>query len=207
MNRATFRAMEKKEKKDTVANVEFDYMDSEDTVDVENPIFRVEKGELAQVRTEVSLEPLRIDVEGLEAGFKAYSSVPKLNFDEVLPEHDEPEERTSESQTSQHKPDIKGAESLADSFTAVLDDTQSQLEKLQIQTVFGLVEPVWVTSGGDAAKKLLFLTNKQATDFDFENMGKLMSAMDIPEPKLVINLIGALDLNGASKAAELTVAP
>jgi hypothetical protein len=38
-------------------------------------------------------------------------------------------------------------------------------------------------------------------------MGKLMSAMDIPEPKLVINLIGALDLNGASKAAELTVAP
>ena len=66
MNRATFRAMEKKEKKDKVANVEFDYMDSEDTVDVENPIFRVEKGELAQVRTEVSLEPLRIDVEGLK---------------------------------------------------------------------------------------------------------------------------------------------
>ena len=66
MNRATFRAMEKKEKKDKVANVEFDYMDSEDTVDVETPIFRVEKGELAQVRTEVSLEPLRIDVEGLK---------------------------------------------------------------------------------------------------------------------------------------------
>jgi hypothetical protein len=86
--------------------------------------------------------------------------VPQLNFDELLPEHDEPEKGTSESQTSQHKPDIKGAESLADSFTAVLDDTQSQLEKLQIQTVFGLAEPVWAMSGGDTAKKLLFLTNK-----------------------------------------------
>ena len=100
-------------------------MDS-DTNDVENPVFRVaEQGELAQVRTEVSLEPLRIDVEGLEAGFKAYSTVPKLHFDEVLSEHDEPEEGTSETPTSQHKPDTKGAESLADSFITVLDDTQS----------------------------------------------------------------------------------
>jgi hypothetical protein len=55
------RAMEKKEEKDKVAK-----MDSDDAIDVENPIFHVEKGELAQVRTEVSLEPLRIDVEGLK---------------------------------------------------------------------------------------------------------------------------------------------
>jgi hypothetical protein len=65
----------------------------------------------------------------------------------------------------------------------------------------GLVENVSFNFEGGQSEdnSLLFLTNKQATDFDFGNMARLMDAMDIPEPKLVINLIGAL--NGVSKTA------
>jgi hypothetical protein len=70
-------------------------------------------------------------------------------------------------------------------------DYAAQLEDLKIKTMYNLVEDITIDVQGESMeKKLLFLSNKQARKFNFENMGKLMEAMDIGQPKLVINLLG-----------------
>lgn len=72
-----------------------------------------------------------------------------------------------------------------DAASSVMD-AKRQLEKLQVQTIFSLVEQVEVHS---RPCKLLFLSNKQASDLDVQ-MEKFIQAMDIsPRPSLVINLI------------------
>ena len=91
-----------------------------------------------------------------------------------------------------------GHSTLGDS--AQQTDAQQQLEELQIRTIYSLVEaPVVEISGETRAKKLLFLSNKQARQFDFAHIDRLLHAMEIPEPKLII-LLGS-SLPGESKAA------
>ena len=65
-------------------------------------------------------------------------------------------------------------------------DAKRQLEKLQVQTIFSLVEHVELDN---RSCKLLFLSNKQAGELDVPRE-KLMQALDIPpQSNLVINLI------------------
>jgi hypothetical protein len=53
-------------------------------------------------------------------------------------------------------------------------------------------------------KKLLFLTNRQAQKFNFDNVSKLLLAMEIQQPKLLINLFGSFgmeeDISGRAVA-------
>ena len=49
--------------------------------------------------------------------------------------------------------------------------------------------------GGDVHKVLLYLTNKQARKFNFDDIDKVMTALDIvPRPKLVIKLFESRDV-------------
>jgi hypothetical protein len=83
---------------------------------------------------------------------------------------------TSDS-ASTHEPAARGMDRLA-----------FELQDIKIKTMFQLVEEVKDTVSG-TDKKLLFLTNRQAQKFDFANMSKLLTAMEItPRPKLLINL-------------------
>jgi hypothetical protein len=81
----------------------------------------------------------------------------------------------------------------------------TELEDIKIKTMYNLVEDVTVDIGGEAIdKKLLFLTNRQAQKFNFDSISKLLLAMEIQPPKLLINLFGsfgiASDNNGRTVA-------
>ena len=67
------------------------------------------------------------------------------------------------------------------------DDTRAELERLQIETIVGLVDSLEVEVGGAHMKrKLLFLSNKQARLLPLDNIDKVMSGLDFyPRPKLV----------------------
>ena len=69
--------------------------------------------------------------------------------------------------------------------------TRKDLEELQIQTIYSLVEPVPIeVNGSTMMSKLLFLTNHQCRQLDLGNLSKFTQAMDInPAPKLVINFL------------------
>jgi hypothetical protein len=83
-----------------------------------------------------------------------------------------------------------GEASEYDGAASEMDETRRQLEDLQIRTIFSLVEDIVIDVGGqNARKQLLFITNKQARQFDFANVTKVLQAMDVtPAPQLVINL-------------------
>ena len=68
---------------------------------------------------------------------------------------------------------------------------REELEKLQIKTIFSLVEDLEVDFDyKPRKKKLLFITNKQAREIDLTNIWLVLEAMDVkPEPQLVINLL------------------
>ena len=67
------------------------------------------------------------------------------------------------------------------------------LERLQIETIVGLVESLEIEVGGARFKqKLLFLSNKQARLLPLDNIDKVMSGLDFyPRPKLVIQLVAS----------------
>ena len=68
-------------------------------------------------------------------------------------------------------------------------DAKRQLEKLQVQTIFSLVEHVELDG---RSCKLLFLSNKQAGELDVSRE-KLMQALDNPpQSNLLINLISSV---------------
>jgi hypothetical protein len=76
------------------------------------------------------------------------------------------------------------------------NDTERQLEDLQVRTVFSLVDAIPVNMRGTLnTKRLLYLTNSQARQFPFENMEKVLQAMEVAQPKLVINLFGSIAHN------------
>ena len=68
--------------------------------------------------------------------------------------------------------------------------TKLELEELQVQTIYSLVETVNI---GRTTKKVLCLTNNQARKIDLSTLDKFFLSFDIPtsgvkKPKLVINL-------------------
>ena len=73
---------------------------------------------------------------------------------------------------------------------SVKDDSQKELEALQIATIVGLVDNFEVEIGGrKLTRKLLFLSNKQARMLPLNNLDKVMSGLDFyPRPKLVIQM-------------------
>jgi hypothetical protein len=81
---------------------------------------------------------------------------------------------------------------------------ETQLEDLQVSTVYTLVEHINTEADikRETLTKLLFLTNKQGKKFDFTNsMPKLLSALDLDgqranAPQLVINLLGSMTTVG-----------
>jgi len=67
-------------------------------------------------------------------------------------------------------------------------DFRKELERLQIATIYSLVEEVPAKKGGDL--NMLFLTNSQANSFDFTDIDKVMNAMNMaPRPKLVVTIM------------------
>ena len=64
--------------------------------------------------------------------------------------------------------------------------TLQQLEMIKAKTMFNMIEPI---DGG--AKRLLFLSNSQATLLasDEAHLAKLLEALDVGKPQLVINLL------------------
>lgn len=71
------------------------------------------------------------------------------------------------------------------------EDFRKELERLQIATIFSLVETIPTRDGGHL--NLLFLTNNQAAEFDFTDIDKVMTAMDIkPKPKLVVTIFKSM---------------
>jgi hypothetical protein len=70
------------------------------------------------------------------------------------------------------------------------EEHQRDLENLQVRELQSLVETVTVDG---VKKRLLFLSQSQATEFDFTDMHKTLLCLGIdPPPKLVINLCPAL---------------
>ncbi|KAK3266061.1 hypothetical protein CYMTET_25291 [Cymbomonas tetramitiformis] len=69
-------------------------------------------------------------------------------------------------------------------------DALQELEKLQIQATFSLIEDIKVK---DHKSKILFLTNKQAHSLDLSNLERFIQAMNIePRPKFVINFLSSM---------------
>lgn len=69
-----------------------------------------------------------------------------------------------------------------------LDRMSQEMQEIKARTMFGMIDEVIDATGGDA-KKLVFLTNRQANLFKAENINKLIKAFDITPPKLVIRLM------------------
>ena len=68
--------------------------------------------------------------------------------------------------------------------------SDKEIDEMKIQTMFKMVDECRVsTEGKDVIKKVVYLTNTQASKFDEDMMGRFLSALDIGEPKFVIKLI------------------
>ena len=64
------------------------------------------------------------------------------------------------------------------------------VDEMKIQTMFKLVDECRVSAQGkDVIKKVVYLTNTQASKFDEDMMGKFLKALEITEPKFVIKLV------------------
>ena len=76
------------------------------------------------------------------------------------------------------------------------DEVKTELEELQVATIYSLVEKIPVEhKGEEGMKTLLYLTNKQARKFNFEDIDKVITTLDItPKPKLVIKLFESRDV-------------
>ena len=66
------------------------------------------------------------------------------------------------------------------------------IDEMRIKTMYRMVEDVPVLEGGvETEKKVLYLTNKQATMFDEEGLARCIEALDLGEPKCIIRLCEA----------------
>uniref|UniRef100_A0A7S1E3E3 Uncharacterized protein n=1 Tax=Hemiselmis andersenii TaxID=464988 RepID=A0A7S1E3E3_HEMAN len=77
---------------------------------------------------------------------------------------------------------------------SALNETEQQLEELQVATIYSLIEDVKVeVRGTDTWRKLLFLSNKQANKFNLDDLDKVLTAIDLtPRPRLIISLMESL---------------
>ena len=81
----------------------------------------------------------------------------------------------------------------------VSDDYRKELERLQIATIYSLVEQVPMKGGGKM--NFLFLTNSQAAEFNFSDIDKVMNAMEIkPRPKLIVTMYKSLMTVGSTNS-------
>ena len=89
-------------------------------------------------------------------------------------------------------------------LVAESEDARKQLEELQVQTIFSLVEPMYIhTSSSRTLSKLLFLTNRQARQLKVESLDKFQMVMGIREkPQFVINLKTSLATLGTGARFE-----
>lgn len=83
--------------------------------------------------------------------------------------------------------------------------TKLELETLQVKAIFSLVETISIES---VQKKLLFLTNNQATMANLSDIQKFLIAFDIPtsgpyKPKLIINLFYSQSLVESVEDSEI----
>ena len=66
----------------------------------------------------------------------------------------------------------------------------SSVDEMKIQTMYKMVEDIVVTKdGGTSEIKFLYLTNKQASMFDQENISKCLQALELRDPKCVIRIM------------------
>lgn len=118
--------------------------------------------------------------------------------------HGEPS-RGSQTRLSQSKqrvsfaadtfvPDIDGPMSECDQSSLGQEDEMSreQLQTIKAKTMYEMTEDIIDEESG-LRKRLLFLTNSQADLIASSDasMQKMLDALDIPKPKLVINLLGS----------------
>eukprot|EP01045_Picozoa_sp_COSAG04_P015628 COSAG04_NODE_1248_length_7581_cov_24.589453_1_plen_386_part_10 len=69
---------------------------------------------------------------------------------------------------------------------------ENELATIRVRTMFGLVEELRVAAGAtDSHTHLLYLTNMQAQLFKAETVPKMLQAFELPQPSLVINLMGS----------------
>ena len=142
-----------------------------------SPVPDVDGPSSLKTLAEEAKNPIPVDQGLIDLGFEKFSDVPAPQLT-VLDEISD----LSDSFCNQRLYDTGGDIPSTSDF----DDTRRQLEELQIRTVFSLVDHVQVESSN---KHILFLSNKQARKFDFDDMSKILSALLIPEPKLVVNLL------------------
>ena len=126
-----------------------------------------------------------------------YRMLPADTLDALLEEHADADEATAggvDTQQTDVSRSVGRVSAPTDASTEADPNdlaraTKQELEKLQIETVYSLVEKPYVEIDGKVSRKeLLFLTNKQANDFDFKRVQNLFNAMEISTPKLVITL-------------------
>lgn len=71
------------------------------------------------------------------------------------------------------------------------EDDQINVDEMKVKSVYTMIEDCKIRTGSLVLpKKLLYLTNRQASVFDESIMGRFIEALDIGEPKLVIILLG-----------------
>jgi len=89
-------------------------------------------------------------------------------------------------------------------FNAEEPVSQEQLQLIKARTMYQMVEEI---DGGAALgkRKIIFLTNAQANLISTQPDGikRLMQALEIPSPKLVINIISSWGFSGARCAKSL----
>jgi hypothetical protein len=80
----------------------------------------------------------------------------------------------SAKETDEHEDDGRNDPEVASTYfdddKAATEDFRRELEKLQIATIYSLVEEVQILDG---KVNMLFLTNNQATDFNFSDIDKV----------------------------------
>lgn len=132
---------------------------------------------------------LSVGEDAVAAGFERWAEAPEFEFDGPLDDAAEPE-APSGSQESSDGSVRRGSE--VEQALAELDTLRSTHEDLQVQTITGLIEEVKVDLGGQqTTKKMLFMTNAQARKFDMSSQAKVLTAMDVAPPRLVITLLGS----------------
>jgi hypothetical protein len=72
------------------------------------------------------------------------------------------------------------------------DISQEQLQMIKARTMFQMTEEIFDDTGG-GRKRLLFLTNSQAEFLagSSSSLQKMLEALEIPRPKLIINLLSS----------------
>ena len=140
----------------------------------------------------------------VEVGFKKWATClgTAFEFDVVLVDAEPESEQSagtagpSKALLSSEAAKKRTEEEIREAEKKEAKETRLQLEELQIKTISGLVEPVEIDVNGKITqKRLLYLSELQASKFDMSSLQKVLIAMDVPTPKFVITIFSS-SLNG-----------